>query len=186
MKRTIGFILFLVHLFLIIGCSDVKEMTWQEKFVKTLLVFGHRNWILIADSAYPAQSRSSIETLATGENQLDLVKAVLEAIETCNHIRANVYLDTEMQYISEQDVEGIDQYRKDLKNLLADQIQMSLPHDQLIAKLDEVAQMFHVLVLKSELTLPYTSVFIELECGYWSAEKENRLQQAIKLGKIKK
>jgi hypothetical protein len=42
------------------------------------------------------------------------------------------------------------------------------------------AEKFHVLILKTNMTLPYTSVFIELDCGYWSAEAEARLRGAMK------
>ena len=44
----------------------------------------------------------------------------------------------------------------------------SLPHEKTIEQLDEAGQTFHVLLLKTDLTLPYTSVFIRLDCGYWS------------------
>jgi hypothetical protein len=36
-----------------------------------------------------------------------------------------------------------------------------------------------VLLLKTDLTLPYTSVFIRLDCGYWSDEAEQQLRAAI-------
>ena len=29
------------------------------------------------------------------------------------------------------------------------------------------------------MTIPYTSIFFELDCGYWSAEAEQRLREAI-------
>jgi hypothetical protein len=35
----------------------------------------------------------------------------------------------------------------------------------------------------TNLTLPYTSVFLELDCGYWSPEAEQRLRDAIKEGR---
>jgi hypothetical protein len=35
------------------------------------------------------------------------------------------------------------------------------------------------LIIKTELTIPYTSVFFELECGYWNAEAEERLRAGI-------
>ena len=55
----------------------------------------------------------------------------------------------------------------------------SLPHEEIISKLDEAGKTFHILVLKSRLTIPYTSVFIRLECGYWSADAEKRLREAM-------
>jgi hypothetical protein len=54
-----------------------------------------------------------------------------------------------------------------------------LPHEEIIHKLDESAKLFRVLLIKTDMTLPYTSVFFELDCGYWSAEAEQRLRKAL-------
>jgi hypothetical protein len=32
---------------------------------------------------------------------------------------------------------------------------------------------------KTNLTLPYTSVFLQIDCGYWSADAERRLRDAM-------
>jgi hypothetical protein len=53
-----------------------------------------------------------------------------------------------------------------------------LPHEEIIAKLDQTAQVFRVLVIKTELTIPYTSMFFELDCCYWTPEAEQRLRRA--------
>jgi hypothetical protein len=55
-----------------------------------------------------------------------------------------------------------------------------VPHETLIARLDEVSRMFHVVILKTTLTIPYTSTFFELDCKYWDQEKERRLQERSK------
>ena len=55
----------------------------------------------------------------------------------------------------------------------------TLPHEQIIAKLDQTAQVFRVLIIKTELTIPYTSIFFELDCGYWTPRAEQRLRQAM-------
>jgi hypothetical protein len=52
----------------------------------------------------------------------------------------------------------------------------SLPHDRLIANIEEAGKHFNILVLKTNLTVPYTSVFIRLDCKYWGADAENRLR----------
>jgi hypothetical protein len=33
-----------------------------------------------------------------------------------------------------------------------------------------------VVLIKTPLTIPYTSVFVELDCGYWSPESEAALR----------
>ena len=52
-------------------------------------------------------------------------------------------------------------------------------HDDIIAALDAAARRFRILVIKTPLSLPYTSVFVELGCGYWSADAEARLRAAM-------
>ena len=46
-------------------------------------------------------------------------------------------------------------------------------HEQIIAKLDQVSQVFRVLIIKTDLTIPYTTVFFELGCAYWPADAED-------------
>lgn len=161
----------------------MKEATpateWERQLRALLPVFGHRNWIVVADSAYPAQSRAGIETIVSGEDQLPVVKKVLAAIDACKHIRANVYVDRELGFVNGNDAPGISRYRADLGATLGGASAKQLPHEQIIAKLDQSAQVFRVLIIKTEMTIPYTSVFFELDCGYWDAASEERLRQAV-------
>jgi L-fucose mutarotase/ribose pyranase (RbsD/FucU family) len=122
---------------------------WRNKLARELPVLGHRNWIIIADSAYPAQSRGGIETIATGAEQIQVVKALLKAVDDAEHVRATVYVDEEMKYVSEKDAPGIDAYREELTVLLEKQAVKQVPHEKLIAKLDEAAKTFRILIFKS-------------------------------------
>lgn len=150
---------------------------WQQKLVAELPLLGHRNWIVIADAAYPWQSRQGIETVATGAGQIEVVQAVLLALEQAPHVRATIYLDAELPRVSEEDAPGIAAYWNDLSSILGERTAVSLPHEEIIARLDQAGQTFRVLIFKTTLTLPYTSVFLQLDCGYWSAEAEARLRQ---------
>jgi hypothetical protein len=53
-------------------------------------------------------------------------------------------------------------------------------HEELIARLDQVARTFRILMVKTNLTLPYTSVFMELDCGYWKPESEAKMRERMK------
>jgi hypothetical protein len=35
-------------------------------------------------------------------------------------------------------------------------------------------------MIKTDLALPYTTVFMELDCGYWSPENEAKMREAMK------
>jgi L-fucose mutarotase/ribose pyranase (RbsD/FucU family) len=158
---------------------DTSATDWKTQLGERLPLFGHRNWIVVADSAYPAQSRPGIETLVSGEDQLHVVRQVLDAITSSAHIRANVYADKELAFVPEIDAPGIEDYRRNLEAALQGARVEYIPHEQIIHKLDQSAQVFRVLIIKTELTIPYTSVFFELDCGYWNAGAEQRLRQAI-------
>ncbi|MHC4636740.1 MAG: RbsD/FucU domain-containing protein [Planctomycetota bacterium] len=164
---------------LITGCSNNVSLGWQDRLEEELPVLGHRNWILIADSAYPAQGSPGIEIITTSDDQLYVAERVLRQVSFASHVQAKIYLDAELDYVSNADAPGIDDYRNHLNTLLKDYQVTKIPHEDLIARLDESAKAFKILVIKTPLTLPYTSVFLELDCGYWGPEKEKRLRQTI-------
>jgi hypothetical protein len=41
---------------------------WQTKLQQELPLLGHRNWIVVVDSAYPWQTSPGIETVETGSD----------------------------------------------------------------------------------------------------------------------
>ena len=41
---------------------------------------------------------------------------------------------------------------------------------------------FHIVILKTTLTVPYTSVFLQLNCKYWSDDAEGQLRKAMSAG----
>ncbi len=152
--------------------------TWDQRLQRLLPLFGHRNWIVVADSAYPAQSNPGIETIATGEDHLRLLGRVLESIAAQPHVRANVYIDAELMHVPEKDAAGVTELRGEIESLVSRKPRL-LEHEQIIAKLDESAKLFNIVILKSTLTIPYTSVFLELDCGYWNLDAESRLRKSI-------
>ena len=162
---------------LVSGCAGSGG--WQARLDDELPRMGHRNWIVVADSAYPLQSASGIETVATGAGQIEVLREVLEQVAEAPHVQAIVLLDAELDSVSDKDAPGVAAYRASLKKLLAGKQVQVLPHEEIIARLDEASKMFNVLLLKTDMVLPYTSVFLQLDCGYWGAEKEQRLRDAL-------
>jgi hypothetical protein len=152
---------------------------WREQLAQRLPLFGHRNWICIVDAAYPAQTSPGVETLVTGADQLVVVREVLAALSQAKHVKPVALLDAELPVVSEAAAPGIGVYRTELDRLLAGTLVERTPHEAIIRELDRAGSLVRVLVLKTNLTLPYTSVFLRLECGYWTAEKEAALRAAL-------
>jgi hypothetical protein len=152
---------------------------WERQLNALLPLFGHRNWIVVADSAYPAQSKAGIETIVSGTDQLEVAREVLRAITASRHVRANIYLDQELEFVAEADAPGVSRYRTQLAGLLKAANTVTLPHEQIIARLDQTAAIFRVLVIKTTLTIPFTSIFFELGCGYSNSEANERLRRRM-------
>ena len=185
MKTKIIAVCILVTL---LACFGAAAADWKEKLQKQLPLFGHRNWIVVADSAYPLQTAPGIETIYVEADQIEVVKRVLAELAKTKHVKPTIYTDAEMKFVAEKNAPGIGAYRDALAQILANQPAQLLPHEQIIGKLDEAGKTFKVLLIKTPLTKPYTSVFFQLECGYWNAEAEAELRRAmppVKLPSVK-
>ena len=162
-----------IALVLLAGCAS------RSPVADRLPVLGHRNWIAIVDGAYPDQVAPGVVTIATGQDQLALVRQVLAEIATQSHVRPVAVLDQELAAVAEADAPGITAYREELTKVLAGLPSERRPHEEIIRDLDRAGSLVRVVILKSTLAKPYTSVFLRLECGYWSPEAEARLRQAL-------
>jgi len=158
---------------------------WQTKLAQILPLLGHRNWIMIVDSAYPLQSSAGVETLETNTDQIVVIRKVLDAIDSSIQVRPIVYMDAELPFVTEKDAPGVTAYREKVKAALGGRTITSLPHEQIIAKVDEVGKTFHILILKTTMTVPYTSVFLQLNCKYWSDDAEAQMRKAMSEGTAK-
>jgi hypothetical protein len=167
------------------GSSAMQEpgpgpnLTWQQILAERISYYGHRNWIVIADSAYPEQSRAGIETIVVKASQLQVLQTVLNQLDSSRHVRPIAFTDQELKFVPEAEAPGVTGYRETLAMLLKSRDSNSLPHEQIISKLDTAGQTFRVLIIKTNMTIPYTSVFLQLDCAYWSAESERKLRDAI-------
>ncbi len=150
---------------------------WKTVLEEKLPLLGHRNWIVVTDMAYPLQSNPAITTLYAQEDYGEVLAAVSQMIKEAPHVFAHVYLDQEQERLSEEIAKGWDAYREMLsKSMNLKEVQY-VPHEELIRKLDEVSNLYHVVIIKTSLTLPYTTAFFELDCQYWDGEHETLIRK---------
>ena len=166
---------------LVVGSGFAVD--WKQDLRKQLTLLGHRNWVVVADSAYPWQTSPGITTIDTGSDQVTVLKETLKALGQCKHVHPVMYTDAELPFVPEKDAHGVTKYRASLAKMLYGYDVNSLLHEQIIGKLDEAGKTFHVLLLKTNMTIPYTSVFMRLDCAYWNGAQEQRMRQAMKKGR---
>jgi hypothetical protein len=149
---------------------------WKAKVAAELPLLGHRNWILIVDSAYPLQTSPGVETIETNASQVDVVRYVLNTVNGSIHVRPEITMDAELPFVPDADAPGASAYRAQIAAVLKGYAVQSDLHDKIIAAIGETGSQFHVLVLKTTLAVPYSSVFIRLNCKYWGDDAEQRMR----------
>jgi hypothetical protein len=183
-KRTTSLALLLLLSCFAASAQQSPAAPWEKVLEERLALYGHRNWIVVADSAYPLQSGPGIETVLSNEGQIETLRHVLRTLSKSKHVRPVVFVDNELSFVPEQDAAGIGAYRQLLSGLFEShfpgQKVNTIPHEDIIRKLDEASKTFNVLIIKTNMTLPYTSVFFQLSAAYWGDQEEQRLRQSIK------
>lgn len=160
--------------------KSLKNQEWEQKLEEQLPLLGHRNWILIVDKAYPAPNNADILMINTGAPMMDVLHKMDSMFQVQPHIKPIIYQDAELNYLDEDLVKGVDVYKKEIKSLWSKYKVQEIPHEAIFKKIDEASKLFKVVVLKTESLQPYTSVFMELDCGYWDAKREESLRSRIR------
>ena len=118
---------------------------WESKLSAQLRLLGHRNWVVIADAAYPYHSAAGIETIVVEGEPLQVIRKAIALVESCSHLDATIYTDRELQFVEEKDAPGVTRLRQEIAELLNGRQARKLPHQEIIARLDACARTFQVL-----------------------------------------
>jgi len=183
--------LFLIVAIAILSCNQsssdkanqlatVATKDWKQQFNETLPLLGHRNWIIVVDKAFPQLNAPGMEIINTNEKLLPVLKYVLKQVNASAHVKPIIYSDKELSFITEDQAKGVKQFINESQQLFNGQPVQTILHDSVFTKLDEASKLFKVLVLKTNETIPYSSVFLQLDCAYWNADKEEQLRNKMR------
>ena len=153
--------------------------TWKVAVANQTSQLGYRNWIVISEASLPAQNRPGIRQVTANVDIPEVLTYVIETLEQTQHVSPQFYLTRELRSLDTALTPGIDEHRKKLKVALRSHDSIELEQQSLLTLLEDASTSFDVLVIRTPTALPYTSVFIELQPGYWDAESEARLRERI-------
>ena len=170
--------------FMITSCQQQPQATealpqWEAQLSEKMPLLGHRNWIVITDMAYPLQSGAGITTLCADEPYTEVLRKVKAQIDAAPHVFAHVYHDRELDFIAEADMPGVDSLRAEMAKICGDEAQ-SVLHEELLEKMDAASRLYNIVIIKTPLTMAYTTTFFELDCAYWNGEKQQHLMERMK------
>ncbi len=185
--KLLGAVISLITFFVTTGCGPLSDPTdWESSVATQVNQLGYRNWIVIAEASFPAHNRPGFRQVSSSAEIPEVVDYVLNSIEQHQHVRPRVYQTRELRAVENDFAPGIDEFREQVKASLHSHEPTELDQQSLITLLEAANQNFEVLVIRTPTALPYTSVFMELQPGYWDAESEERLRQKLSLERMER
>lgn len=178
-----GIPLLLIPLLCLAGCaSNPREAppSWGGVVSREVNALGIQNWIIIAESSFPVVSRRGVRTVVVDTEIPELVDYVVNELEKSETVTPSFSTARELPFVKNDRAPGIDEFRKLLKEALHGHEVRQMDHRSLSLLAHSDAGKYAVLVLKTKTALPYSSVFIELDSGYWDRDSEDNLRNDMR------
>lgn len=169
------------------GCGYMQPRdNWRDALAMQTGRLGYRNWIVIAEASFPAHSRTGVRQLNSNEEIPAVVDEVLRTLERTEHVTPRVYVARELRAVENDYAPGIDEFRKQLEASMHAHETTELEQQSLLTLMEDTTKSFDVLVIRTTTALPYTSVFMELQPGYWNSDSESRLREQLDRQRMEK
>jgi len=147
---------------------------------------GYRNWIVIAEASFPAHSRPGVRQITANEEIPVVLDEVLRTLERTEHVTPRIYISRELSALENDYAPGIDEFRKRLQPAMHAHETTELEQQSLLTLMEDTNKTFEVLVIRTNTALPYTSVFMELQPGYWNSDSESALREKLERQRMEK
>lgn len=166
---------------LLSGCQDANpaEREWKDQLYKNLAIVGARNWIVIAESSFPAYTGAGIKTMVSDKTSDEVLLDVLNMLEEEAHVVPRIMISSELRSVTEDYAPGIKRYRNNINKMLPGRQHFELMSRTINSLIEDAAKQFNVLVIKTKTSLPYSNIYIELDSGYWNSESETALRKSL-------
>lgn len=169
------------------GCGVMQQGGgWRDALMTHTSQLGYRNWIVVAEASFPAHSRAGVRQITANEEIPAVVDEVLKTLERTEHVSPSIYIAREMGAVENDYAPGIDEFRKRLQGSLHARETTELEQQSLMTLMEDANKSFEVLVIRTNTALPYTSVFMELQPGYWNSDSESRLREQLERQRMEK
>jgi hypothetical protein len=177
-----AFLTLLVPILLLGGCGmsrqkKVEPPPWGEVVSREVNALGIQNWIIVAESSFPVVSRRGVRTLVVDAEVPEVVDYVVNELEKSETVTPSFSTARELPFVKNDNAPGIDEFRRLLKDSLHGHQVREMEHRSLSLLAHSDSAKYAVLVLKTKSALPYSSVFIELDSGYWDRDSEDKLRR---------
>jgi len=140
---------------------------------------GARNWVVIADPTYPIPAGAGVYTMTVASGTAETFREVLDLLELQASLTPRIWVCNEMEAVPEHLAPGMAEYTKEVSSLLSGRFCYRLDERIIAMQLADAAQKFRVLFIKTNTRLPYSTLAIELDSGYWSPDAEEEVRTRL-------
>jgi len=163
------------------GCASesTPKRPWLGSVRHELGYLGARNWVVIAEAAFPTPSRRGLRVIQVDADIPDVLDGLEQVIEEKHHVKPRIYVTREIGQVPYDYAPGIKEHNKQLKEALHGRETVRLDNEMLMSLINNTSKSYRVLVIKTRTALPYSTVFVELGSGYWDAESEAVLRKGM-------
>lgn len=151
----------------------------RKRIAPNLLQLGARNWVVIADPTCPLPAGTGIVCVNVPTNSIDTFREVLELLELGGSLVPRIWVSNELSVVPEQRAPGITNHRNELEKLLLGRFHYTVDNRIIDMQLSRAAKDFRLLYIRTNTRLPYSSIAIELDSGYWNSDAEAEVQQRL-------
>ncbi len=144
-----------------------------------LNVLGARNWIVVADPAYPILAGEGVDVLTVDASSTSTLREVLTALAEDGSLTPRLWLCSELEVVPEKRAPGIRRFRNRLKKLISRHLHYEVTDRIVALQLAQAAQTYRILYIKTTTALPYSTVAIELDSGNWNSVAEAELRERM-------
>jgi hypothetical protein len=83
--------------------ANPARVSWRQALQDRLPLFAHSNWLVVADSAYPAPCREGIETIVSNAEHIEVLQEALADVARARHLKPVVHTDQKLEPVQEKD-----------------------------------------------------------------------------------
>lgn len=152
----------------------------RAQIAPNLLQLGARNWVVVADPACPLPAGTGIVSINVPASTIDAFREVLDLLEIEGAVVPRIWVSHELSAVPENRAPGITEHREALEKLLLGRFHYEVNSRVIDMQIAQAAKDFRILYIRTNTRLPYSSIAIELDSGYWSSDAETEVQKRLR------
>lgn len=146
------------------------------KLEQEVLKLGAKNWILVTDSAYGIPENANTSLILSGKTLDQTLSQVLQQIDSLGHVWPRIYTLREFEFLEPSHAPGINAIKAARKVAMGGRANQIIPNSTAFILLKNIIKEHKILIVKSSSAFPYSSVYLELDSGYWNSRSEAELR----------